>query len=220
MSALVYLVLLIPGIVYVKTSERHRASLKLSAFRETSNIIFASVVSLFALAIPVVLVALLSNQFGELVASVLTDPVGVFVRAPVQFVACAVGAVIVASAFAGVAGSSFVSSMAEKFLAKKTNIRNHWSAWVSAFEVSEMQGNVRLVSLTLKDGSWLQGALYSYSAIPEDSPERAIVLYGYNRSCPTGSDDVQELPDQFFVVQADQIAKLTVVPFSDPVADS
>lgn len=220
MSAFLYLILLIPGIVYVKTSERHRASLKLSAFRETTNVIFASVVSLFALAIPVILTAVVNDWFGALAREVLTNPARAFGQEPVLFVGSVLAAVVVSSLLAFIAGTSFVSSWVDRKLSKKTKIRNHWSAWISAFEVKEMQGKTRLVSLTLKDGSWLQGALYSYSAIPEDSSERAIVLYGYNRSCSADSDEVRDEDDQFFVVQADQIAKLTVVPYSEPQSDS
>lgn len=218
-SALFYLILLVPGIAYVKVTERHRASLKLSTFRETANIVFASVVSLFVVSVVAVAVSLVSPPFNGFLIDVFQDPVGFFERDPILLVVASLLGVSAASLLAMVFGLQRVQEWFESALTTKTSIKNHWSGWIAAFEDEDMKGHHRLVSVTLKDGSWIQGVLKSYSAIPDDTGDRALVLYGFNKSSPKGSVEIEHLDDQFVVIQADQIAQLSVVPFDAP-ADS
>lgn len=216
MSALFYLILLVPGIAYVKVTERHRASLKLSTFRETTNIVFASVVSLFVVLVIAVGFALFSPPLNRFMTDLFRDPVGLFDRDPIGLVVASLIGISAASFFAVVFGHQRVQAWIESFLTTKTSIKNHWSGWIAAFEDEGMQGHHRLVSVTLKDGSWIQGVLKSYSAIPDDTGDRALVLYGFNKSSPKGSVEIEDLEDQFVVIQADQIAQLSVVPFDLP----
>ncbi|WP_157878062.1 DUF6338 family protein [Streptomyces torulosus] len=180
---LLFIVLLLPGLAYATIRDRRSAERRLSAFKETGSVVFASVISeLFILGI----FAITRASWPE-----NTPDVGRLIREGADYAQdhyaslslWAIGLLVLATLLA-----SFVA-----WRAPSVPHESIMSAWWLIFERFHRDSDL-YVGCVLEDGSFIQGRLASYNKSSDDSPDREIVLVGPLQYRPAGSTDSVEYP--------------------------
>lgn len=203
-----FLVLLLPGFVFTLVRERHRPSRNFSAFRETSATVFASTIALLVLGLTLILTALFWPYFREIVLEAVSDP-NAFVSTNRGWMGIALALyLVIAIALAAFFGSESWSKSARRVF-KMTAPDPASSGWWILFE--QLPNTEKILGITMDDGTWFSGKLYSWSRDAEDTPDRELTLSAPLYIRPSGSQSVKEVEDaQGFTVSARHIRYLTV----------
>lgn len=172
-----YILLLVPGLVFVFTRERHRPTVRRSAFRESATVVFASAICVAIVAAVVALVSLwwpwlasglekVAKQDPEFIDSHLS---GLFLAA------CAF--IFVASVLAWLLGTEWAHKIWSRRPWDKSLVDQEASAWSVIFDQGGPD-DVVLIGAQLKSGWWVEGALFTFDNSGDPSPNRAITLTG------------------------------------------
>jgi len=189
---LFFALLLWPGFTYTTVRERRYPNRTPSAFRETVEIVGASL--LIGLAV-IVLVAASAFLFPGLTPQphALLFHTNVYTEAHLRLVlvwlAIAVG---VSQAIAGLLGINAFSQLAYKVLGREPATANtlhpsRMSAWWVAFTQYPVDEATPIVGCHLTDGSYVTGELHSFSRQYEDVTDRDLVLRPPLRFRPAGT---------------------------------
>lgn len=176
LSVLVYVLLLLPGLVFLVKTETYRASLKHSAFRETATVVILSSICVgFSL-----LLLCLWSFFDPIASDLLSD----FVASPRNFVeqqlptfvVVLLATLLVSCATAYLLAGEGMQERFRELLGAKNKIDVYSSSWDTAFR---MHDNVLVdVGIQLKSGAWVSGNLFSFDPVLDGIPHRSLVLSG------------------------------------------
>lgn len=215
-SAIVYVFLLVPGIVYVRQIERHRVTGESSVFRETATVIVASSATMIATWI----VAVFLTVFPALrrwISALLSNPSGVQEERPLLYSSMLILALAVSVAIAYVAGLPWVQNKLLTFEPEVDEMKLNTSAWSLLFDKNESEGPL-IVSVQLKNGDWIQGPLQYWNPSPKESSDRSFVLYGpiWFRSSEADEEELLNV-EQAFIISAAEISHLSVTMDPDKI---
>ncbi|MGP5024973.1 DUF6338 family protein [Glutamicibacter ardleyensis] len=208
-SVIIYVFLLVPGIIYTKQMERHRPQGKLSTFAETATVIVASSVSIVLTGTIAVLLCFFP-AIQPWILSMITEPNLVRRENPLEYVTIIVIALLVAVSIGYVGGHPKLHRMLGEAGPRESELRNNSSAWNVAFEHKAKESVI--VTAQLKNGDWIQGPLHHWNPNPDETQDRAFVLYGpiWFRSSEAETEEELLNENQMFVIAASEIAYLTV----------
>ncbi|MFC9507194.1 DUF6338 family protein [Streptomyces sp. NPDC057002] len=201
---LLFIVLLLPGLAYATIRERRSAERRLSTFRETGSVVFASVISeLFVLGI----FAIARASWPE-----KTPDVGRLIREGADYAQDHYASLILWAISLLVLATLLASFVAWR--APSVPHESIMSAWWLIFERFHKDSD-RYVGCVLEDGSFIQGRLASYNKSSDDSPDRDIVLVGPLQYRPAGSTDAVEYPTGAVCLSARKMMAM-FVSYLDP----
>jgi Family of unknown function (DUF6338) len=172
-GAVVFVLLLLPGFVYLLKSERSRKpGRQLSALRETVTLVFASAgaltTALLLFSVYRILVPDHSPDVGHLVRETSTYVDDQYAYLLSWSLGLLLLACLVADAVATWGGSAI-----ERLFAGDVA---HESAWWSLFEYDKAQDKFKVVTCVLQDGGHLQGTLYLFNQEVAETENRELVL--------------------------------------------
>lgn len=213
-SAVVYVFLLIPGLVYVSLRENHRPKPKQSVFRETATVIFASALSLLATTVLSLFIALFVNEARSGFAALIASPDQVRQLHPIKFFTLWLLFLLIATVFAYGAAHPAAQALFARMRLNKGRVDISSSGWSAAFNA--LPGMLVIVSIQFNNGDWMQGPLYTFTPGAEDTMDRSLSLYGEIIFRGKDSETAEPLAGkQMIVVQASEIHFLSVV-FESP----
>lgn len=199
-GVLIFVVLLLPGFVYLVGRERLGVEVRVSAFRETVSIVAASVATEVAALVLFGIVRMLAP-------AVTPDLVSLFRDAGLA-VGWGAGLLGLATLLAWCATWPQVRAL--PVVRRMTYPHASMiSAWWALFETWR-DGRDRHVGVLLDDGSYVQGRLVSFSTLGEDSPDRDLVLMTPILYQAAGSDRQVEWGCSAACISARNIRMLTV----------
>lgn len=178
------LVSLAPGYVYLLLAERQGAPLRThSAFRETAQVILASVLALAATAALFGVARLICPGHIPSVAPLVRHPRSYWQDHFVGVTLWATGLLLLACFIAYLWGAHAIGRRIGEWTAGKPVVGLLWpesgtrfeSAWTKLFEGLN-EGSFRYVSCLLTDGSTAAGWLFSYNAQVTENTDRELVL--------------------------------------------
>jgi hypothetical protein len=216
---LLFIVLLAPGSAYTLRRERVSSQQSLSAFRETVQLVFASVLADAAV--------LCAFAFLRTLAPAMTPDAGRLIRSPrvyatthYQLVAIwATGLLATAILLAWTAAGGRVRRTALRLLTAGTpGTRPSHPAYLSAWWLmfAEHPGKRIHVGCLLEDGSYVAGRLWSFSRSADDHPDRELTIMGPVTYRPAHASESRELPNvSAAAVSARRITLLTVSYLKD-----
>jgi Family of unknown function (DUF6338) len=189
---LLFLVLLLPGFAYAVGKERNGVSAGLTPFRETAAVVAASVTSeIVVLAMFGIIRAIrpsITPDVGALVRDGgrylrgTQDSSGHYAQVAIWASGMLAGAVLLAY----LASLPAIRSRAGKALGPYPH-DSTVSGWWILFEKWEAGRDIT-VGCILEDGSFVEGAVGSISRVPDDSPDRDLILTQPIRYRPPGAD--------------------------------
>lgn len=204
---LVFVILLIPGFVFVRRSERTGPERQLSPLRETVAIIFVSVICDVIVVTAVMVVWELIPSGSIDVAQLLSTP-NTYVRDHYMLLWVWILAALVTASLLALLTAGPLARLARRH----TGDRSHepfLSAWARLFTVHP-ECRVFL-GCQMVDGSYIAGWLHTYSRAAVDSPDRELTLRGPLQYRPAGEIETTELTGVGTVsVSARQLAMLFV----------
>lgn len=208
-AAALFILLILPGIVYVAIRERRTPYEQRSAFRETGQVATVSIaVDAVALAVYVAIDAATPATTPDITKLILDG------RTYFADVYLLVGAWL-ASLFAL---AVLIAAGAAWLLPSRVHV-SAMSAWWRLFKARprELQkrhpdvGTVMVnVGCYLCDGSYITGNLHSYSRLGEDVPDRDLVLAAPIKYRAAGATELKEMDADAICLSARQITRLTV----------
>jgi len=205
---LLFVVLLLPGFVYLTGKERGGTERHVSPFRETVTIVTASITSEIAV---LILFAIVRSVWPS-----VTPDVGALIRGGSaylggnyrQFAIWGGGLLAFSTALAYLATIPAIRrGMAKLHLAGPYPHSSAVSAWWMLFERFAAGRRVH-VACTLDDGSAVAGNLQSFNTSADDSPERELVLGAPIMYRPPGGQKEQE---QEYLVSGASVAAQRIV---------
>ncbi|MQA27266.1 MAG: hypothetical protein GEU94_17785 [Micromonosporaceae bacterium] len=185
---LLFVVLLIPGFVYVLATERGPRPVRtFSAFQEVSRIAVVSlsantvVALLFSAAYPMLSPALFPD-----IANLFTTPQQQIAATPGFLGGWLVGLLLlscaVALVFAGVVSRGYGARLVRKrplsWVVPGTGGVYQHSAWWQVFEYEQASGTKKRVVARLSDGGAVEGYIWTYSPLSDETGDRELVLTG------------------------------------------
>jgi hypothetical protein len=197
------LLLIIPGVVFAFSRERHRPKVKRSAFRETATAILVSagIVSLFALVIAVG--SFVNVAWHEQVADFLAEP-SVYAREHFGlFVICGFGVLALASLLAWWLGGERVHS----FTLGRAGDDPDRESWGYVF--NRKPDALNFAGVQLKDGTWVQGYVDTYGNVGEEGAPKALTLIGDISVRPVDGD-LESFDGEVIVIKDEEILYLSV----------
>jgi hypothetical protein len=207
---LLFVVLLLPGFVYLTGKERAGAERHVSPFRETVTIVTASITSEITV---LILFAILRT-----IRPSLTPDVGALIRGGsaylrdhyAQFAVWAISLLALSTVLAYVVTFPAIRrGLAKLHLSGPYPHSSAMSAWWVLFE-RYANGRPIHVGCTLDDGSHVRGRLASFNTSAEDSPDRELVLAAPIMYRPPRGQQEQEHPSSGVSVSAHRIVALFV----------
>jgi Family of unknown function (DUF6338) len=216
MSLVLFVVLLLPGFVYLTGKERGGTERHVSPFRETVTIVTASITSEIAV---LILFAIARSVWPS-----ATPDVGALIRGGSaylrgnyrEFAIWGAGLLACSTVLAYVATIPAVRrGMARLHLAGPYPHSSAVSAWWMLFE-RFAKGRQVHVACILDDGSSVGGSLQSFNTSADDVPERELVLGAPIMYRPPGGRKEQEYPVSGVSVAAQRIVALFVT-YVEPV---
>lgn len=202
---LLFLVLLLPGFVFITLRERHQPTRKLSVFRETSIVVAATIAAYVLPSLLVFIAVLLSAAFRSEVAHALSGPAEYAAAHPFRAFGALAIWVIVGAALGALLGSRPL----RPFLISTPG----GSAWWKLFQPDKtvISGDYSTeVTATLEDGSVITGTLYSWNRDAEDTPDREFTLQAPLWLQAHDSDTVVELDAATMAISARVLRYFTV----------
>ncbi|MGW9156115.1 DUF6338 family protein [Microbacterium sp. NPDC055665] len=208
-----YLLLIIPGVVFSISRERHRPKVKRSAFRETATAVFvsATIFALFALA--VALMSMVDVTMRSEVTAFLKDPTS-YTRAHFDWF------VIVSTAALGVAGvASWLAGgkKAHELTFGRWQDDPDRESWGYVF--NRFPEALNFAGVQLKDGTWVEGYVDTYGNVGEEGEPKALTLLGNISVRPPGGE-LQPFSAETIVLKDDEITYLSVSYVADADSDS
>jgi hypothetical protein len=205
-----YILLLVPGLVFVFTRERHRPTVRRSVFRETATVIFASAITV---AIVVAVVAI-TSWFWPWLARTLRRLAGqdptLLADHVVELFLGGCLLIVLASLLAWLFGTKWAHSVWSKRPWNKSLVEQDASAWNVIFGEAEPNERV-LVGCQLKSGWWVEGALFTFDNSGDSDPNRALTLTGEIASRGPDAKDVKPITGYgSMVVEAGEIEFMLV----------
>jgi hypothetical protein len=202
---LLFLVLLLPGFVFITLRERHQPTRKLSVFRETSIVVAATIAAYVLPSLVVFIAVLLSAGIRSEVAHALGGPAEYAAAHPFRAFGTLAIWVIVGAALGALLGSRWL----RPFLVGTPG----GSAWWKLFQPDKtvISGDFSTeVTATLEDGSVITGTLYSWNRDAEDTPDREFTLQAPLWLQAPDSNRVVELDAATMAISARVLRYLTV----------
>lgn len=212
-----FVVLLAPGFVYVWRRERLVPRASLSPFRETTEIVLASVAggvtAVAGLAVVRVIFPGIAPDVGRFVREG-----GGYIKEDYRLVAVWTLVMILGACWC----TFWAAGPKERTLQVLSRLRkprpaatNGWvispsSRWWEMFREEVRPGERVWVQCTLEDGTYLAGALGSFSAETDETGDRDLVLVGPVDYRGPGEDDVTNLDDVSVIVSAKRVLYLGV----------
>ncbi len=208
-SAIVYVFLLIPGLLYISFRENHRTTKKQSAFRETATVIFASALSLLGSFLLLLFISLFVEGTRLWVAGLIATPDAVRAERPIEFFLLLLLLLIIATVFAYFASHPFAHQLIARLRISHGRVQKTFSGWSRAFKA--MPGHLVMVSIQFTNGDWIQGPLASYNPSADETIERSLTLYGEIHFRSKSSSESSPMDGrQMVVIQASEIQYLAV----------
>lgn len=222
------IVLLLPGLAYVVTRERQGSERKLSPFRETGAVVFASVASELVMLMAFALVRILWPQG--------TPDVGRLIRegeayAKAHYASLALWSLILLILASGLAvlaanGPAIASRIRwPRWLAgpaarwgQRQQHPSTVSAWGRLFREWN-PGKAIHVACLLEDGSLVEGLPISYNISADDSPDRDLILTRPKYRPPGGRGDAQPYDAGAVCISARRIVTMFVSYFPAEAAE-
>lgn len=168
LSGLVMLVVvLLPGLTYVVVRERNGSALRLSSFRETGAVVFASVIAELVVLGLFAIVRGLWPQGTPDVGRLIRQGPDYAQRHYAVLALWAVGLLLAAAALAGLAAWWAGDR-------QHTSVKSSW--WI-LFDQWD-QGSIVHVGCVLDDGSFIEGRVAAFNKSSDDSPDRDLILAG------------------------------------------
>lgn len=208
-SAIVYVFLLIPGLLYVSLRENHLSTRKQSAFRETATVIFASALSLLSSFLLLMLISLFAGSTRLWLANIIASPDAVRAERPIEFFLLLLMLLIIATVFAYLASHPAAHQLIERLRISHGRVQKTLSGWNRAFKA--MPGHLVMVSVQFTNGDWIQGPLASYNPSADETMDRSLTLYGEILFRSKNSAEASPLDGkQMVVIHASEIQYLAV----------
>ncbi|GAA1657585.1 DUF6338 family protein [Microbacterium flavum] len=198
-----YLLLIIPGVVFAFSRERHRPKVKRSAFRETATAILvsAAIISLFALVLAVG--SVFNTSWHNQVAEFLADP-SAYAREHYElFVICGFMVLTFVSLLAWWLGSERVHNLTIGRSGDDPD-RESWG-----YVFTRQPAALNFAGVQLKDGTWVQGYVDTYGNVGEEGTPKALTLIGSLSVRPPGGA-LQDFDGEVIVVKDEEILYLSV----------
>jgi len=198
-----YLLLIIPGVVFAFSRERHRPKVKRSAFRETATAILVSagIVSVFALVLATG--SAVNPAWHGQVAEFLADP-SLYARGHFElFVICG----FVVLAFASLLAWWLGSERMHRLTLGRSSADPDRDSWGDVFTRQPKARN--FVGVELKDGTWIQGYLDTYGNVGEEGTPKALTLVGNISVRPVGGE-LLDFDGEVIVIKDEEIRYLSV----------
>ncbi|QFZ18498.1 DUF6338 family protein [Saccharothrix syringae] len=203
-SLLIFATLLLPGLVFVRRTERDSPERELSAFRETVAVVAAGLCSDLVLLVGLVGAGLAVPRAAPDVGSFLRNPIDHLA----EVVLWSVGFVATACVLAHLSAVVLACRAARHPSARRLSDTQQSAWWLLFREHPDAQV---FVGCTLEDGSYLAGFLHSYSRTAKEHPDRELTLRGDITHRPASSTTAAVLPDVNAVaISARRIQFLTV----------
>lgn len=174
-SAIIYVLLLVPGIVYTRQSELRKSAGKLSAFRETAIVVISSSFALFLTWLTVVIFSWIPAVSSWL-SMMIRDPELVRSENPLKYSGVLFGLLIVASLYAYIMALPSVSKFLNKVSRRDGDARIGESAWGIVFDAP--RGTTVIATVEFDSGDWMQGPISSWNHSPDETENRSLVLEG------------------------------------------
>ena len=209
---LVLLIFLLPGFAYTAMSERHGPTRSRSVFRETGSVLFASAAGYAAAAVLIAVIAFLDNAVRHDVLAGLRSFPRLYAQRYLLVDVWMLATVVLVTAGAAIAGSTLPRKVRNRLRSGSDHVDPLGSAWWIVFD--RLPDAEKNVSATLTDGTWISGALFSWSRSAEETPDREIVLSEPILVRAPGSGDVVPLRSPTVVLSARQILYMTVDYFT------
>ncbi|UTM47247.1 DUF6338 family protein [Glutamicibacter mysorens] len=208
-SAIIYVLLLVPGIVYTRQIERRRTTGKLSVFRETASVVIASSASIFMVWAVVVLLSLIPSVFPW-VSVMVSDPDSVRTEKPIVYSGLLMGLLFLSVLFGYLGGQPWMAKFFSWLNEREGDIKLHRSAWSVAFEAPK--GTYVILSVQFKNGDWLQGPLHHSNPSPDETDDRSLMVEGPILFRSAEADEANVLDqEQTVIISASEIRYLSVM---------
>jgi len=198
-----YLLLIIPGVVFAFSRERHRPRIKRSAFRETATAILVSagIVSLFALVLAVG--SIVSTDWHAQVAEFLANPSGYAREHFELFVIWGAVVLSLASLLAWGLGAERV----HKLTFGRSSDDPDRESWGYVF--NRRPEALNFAGVQLKDGTWIQGYVDTYGNVGEEGVPKALTLIGDISVRPV-EGKLEDFDGEVIVIRDEEILYLSV----------
>ena len=209
LAALVYVFLLVPGIAYSFASEKHRASGKRSAFKETATVVVVSSICVVILLSIILAVSLFLAPVRDWASAFIATPNELVKEHPLGVLGIIIIFLLSASVLGLLLGQKATQNFVRGLLHRDDHIEPDVSGWWKSFEL--IPEATKRVSVQLKSGRWVSGELRSYNPSPDESQDRSLVLVGRINFRGPGDPREQVLENvQSVVIQASEIDYLGV----------
>ncbi|MFI8413649.1 DUF6338 family protein [Paeniglutamicibacter gangotriensis] len=217
-SAIVYVFLLIPGLLYISLRENHRTTKKQSAFRETATVIFASALSLLCSFLLLLFISLFVEGTRLWVAGLIATPDALQAERPIEFVLLLLLLLIIATVFAYFAAHPIAHRLIERLGISQGRVQKTFSGWNRAF--TAMPGHLVMVSVQFTNGDWMQGPLASYNPSADETMDRSLTLCGEIHFRSKSSSESSSMDGkQMIVIHASEIQYLAVTYMAPDESD-
>jgi Family of unknown function (DUF6338) len=221
-----YIFALFPGIIFAFSRERHKPSVKRTAFRETTTVLLVSAICDGAVFLAIVGISFAVPEIGRVGLSFFAPWNKLDAYGVLWLVLLAVGSFSATLALGWFLGSAAMDGTAVgKFLQSNTTLVDpNASAWGYSFTVgpdNQAWDGLTLVGLQLKSGTWVQGYLHRYDNVSDGDVRRALTLAGEIKIRPVGSVVKPKKVDGFgiMIIEAAEIEYL-LVGYEEPTGEA
>jgi hypothetical protein len=190
-SVTIFVVLLLPGYVFVRRRQQVNPTRERSAFSEVASVLFAGA-TFDALVLAIFLAAHRIFPGRPLHLDQFVGNPNAYARTHYNEIALWLALLVLAAAgLAYIVGSERVLA----FLSSRSRTPSevHQSAWWLLFN-EQHPGVTRFVSCVLDDGSLIRGALFSFSRASREHPDREVVLIQPLSYRAGARNEVEDLP--------------------------
>lgn len=198
-----YVLLILPGVMFAISRERHRPRFKQSTFRETATAIFVSTAIAASFGFMVAIASLLSPWVHTEVAHFLGDP-ALYARERYE------AFVIVGFTLLGVATWAawwLGSKRADDLIFSRRVEDPNRDSWGYVFNRKPEARN--FVGVRMKEGTWIQGFVDTYGNVGEEGMPKALTLIGAISIRPPGGQ-LEAYEGEVIVVKDAEILYMTV----------
>ena len=203
-----YVLLILPGVMFAISRERHRPRIKQSTFRETATAIFASTAIVSAFVFLVALASLLFPSVHDEVARFLVDP-GLYSRDHFE------AFVLTGFVFLSVAtwGAWWLGGKrADDLIFNRRTEDPNRDSWGYVF--TRKPGARNFVGVQLKEGTWAQGFVDTYGNVGEEGMPKALTLIGAISIRPP-EGELEPYDGEVVVIKDAEILYMTVTYMAD-----
>ncbi|AZS39468.1 hypothetical protein CVS54_00776 [Microbacterium oxydans] len=208
-----YLLLIIPGVAFSISRERHRPKVKRSAFRETATAVFVSAAIFAIFALVVAVLSMVNGSIRAEVTGFLLDP-GSYTRTHFDwFVITSTSALTVAAVAGWLAGGK----RAHELTFGRWQDDPDRESWGYVF--NRFPDALNFAGVQLKDGTWIEGYVDTYGNVGEEGEPKALTLLGDISVRPPGGE-LQQFAAETIVLKDADISYLSVSYVSDQETDA